>query len=131
MLSGMVSRVPLWGAAPIDDSIWPGFFSGLLLFLIFFGGWALVFLVPLAAWRNRVRRRGYPNLRAYLRELPRTDEEKLDAIELTLKGAAICIVGLLIPPIVLIGLVPLYYGARKIAAAAMGIAAEPDAGPSE
>ncbi len=95
--------------------------------LLFFAGWAAVLLTPLIVWRNRVIRRGYPGLRAYLRELPRTEEETLDAVELTLKGIAICVAGLLFPPLVLIGLVPFYYGARKWAAAAMGIAGADDA----
>ena len=32
----------------------------------------------------------------------------MDAVELTLKGVVICALGLLIPPLVLVGLVPLY-----------------------
>ncbi len=85
------------------------FVSGLLLFAV----WTAVFLVPVLIWRGRVRRRGYPGLRAYLRALPQTEAEKLDAVELTLKGVVICVMGLLFPPVILIGLFPLYYGARK------------------
>jgi hypothetical protein len=90
--------------------------------------WIGVFLVPILIWRRRVRRRGYPGLLAYLRELPMTDEEKLDAVDLTLKGGAICVLGLLFPPLVLIGLVPLYYGARKLASVSMGITGAEDDG---
>jgi hypothetical protein len=95
---------------------------------LLFAAWIGVFLVPVLIWRNSVRRRGYPGLKAYLLELPQTEEEKLDAVELTLKGVAICAIGLLIPPLVLIGLVPLYYGARKLASVTLGITAAGDTG---
>jgi hypothetical protein len=95
---------------------------------LLFAAWIAVFLVPVLIWRRGVVRRGYPGLRAYLRELPQTEEEKLDAVELTLKGVAICAVGLLIPPLVLIGLVPLYYGARKVASVTLGIKGAGDTG---
>jgi hypothetical protein len=98
---------------------------GLLVLLL--AGWVAVFLVPILVWRTRVRRRGYPGLTAYLRELPHTEAETLDAVELTLKGAVLCILGLLFPPLVLIGAVPFYYGARKWASAAMGIKGAGDA----
>jgi hypothetical protein len=95
---------------------------------LLFAAWIGVFLVPVLIWRNSVRRRGYPGLRAYLRELPQSEEEKLDAVELTLKGVAICAVGLLFPPLILIGLVPLYYGARKLASVTLGITGAGDTG---
>jgi len=79
------------------------------------------FVVPILIWRGRLRRRGYPGLLAYLRELPRTDAERLDAVELSLKGAMLCLLGLLFPPILIIGLVPLYFGLRKLAAVRLGI----------
>jgi hypothetical protein len=91
-------------------------------------GWVAVFLVPVVIWRRSVRRRGYPGLMAYLRELPQTEEEKMDAVELTLKGVVICALGLLIPPLVLVGLVPLYYGARKLASVTLRIKAAGDTG---
>jgi hypothetical protein len=90
--------------------------------LLLLAAWIGVFLVPILIWRRSVRRRGYPGLSAYLRELPMTDEEKLDAVDLTLKGGAICVLGLLFPPLVLVGLVPLYFGARKLASVTLGIA---------
>ena len=55
------------------------------------------------------------------RRLPHTDQEKLEAVELTLKGAALCILGLVFFPLLLIGLVPLYYGVRQLAAIRLGI----------
>ena len=52
-------------------------FGGLFLVVLL-----LVFVVmPILIWRGRLRRQGYPSLRAYFRELPRTDEEKLNAVE--------------------------------------------------
>ena len=96
--------------------------------VLLLAGWIAVFLVPVVIWRRNVRTRGYPGLLAYLRELPQTQEEKMDAIELTLKGVVICALGLLIPPLVLVGLVPLYYGARKLASVTLGIKAAGDAG---
>jgi hypothetical protein len=95
--------------------------GGLLLIAVFLVVFLGLPLVPFLIWRGRVRRRGYPGLMAYLRELPQTEEQRLDAVELTLKGAAICMLGLLFPPIVVYGLVPLYYGARKLAAIRLGI----------
>jgi hypothetical protein len=89
--------------------------------ILLFAGWIAVFLVPVLIWRRNVRRRGYSGLMAYLRELPQTEDEKLDAVELTLKGVVICALGLLIPPLVLVGLVPLYYGARKLVSVTLGI----------
>ncbi len=84
---------------------------------------AMLYLVPIALllvvlflllrmWRVRL-----PGLR----KLPKTDKEKLGAVELTLKGAALCILGIVFPPLIVIGLVPLYYGARKLAAIRLGI----------
>jgi hypothetical protein len=36
-------------------------------------------------------------------------------------GAMLCLLGLLFPPILIIGLVPLYFGLRKLAAVRLGI----------
>jgi hypothetical protein len=103
--------------------------TGLLLLLL--AGWILVLLVPILVWRGRVRRRGYAGLMAYLRELPHTEAETLDAIELALKGAVLCLISLLFPPLVLIAVVPFYYGARKVASAALGIAGDKGAASDE
>jgi hypothetical protein len=95
--------------------------GGLLVVLLFLAIFVLPPLIALRYWRGRVRQRGYSRLRDYLRDLPQTEEEKLDAIELTLKGVVICALGLLFPPLILFGLVPLYYGARKLAAVTLTI----------
>jgi len=85
-----------------------------------------LFLLPILFWRGRLRKRGYPGIEAYLRELPQTDQEKFDAVELTLKGAVFCLLGLLFPPMILIGVVALYYGGRKLAAMKLGITGAED-----
>jgi hypothetical protein len=102
-----------------DDAvrILQGVAGGLLVIVVLLG----LCLVPFLIWRGRVRRRGYRGLKEYLRELPQTDAEKLDAVELTLKGVVICLLGLLFPPILVYGLVPLYFGTRKLAGVRLGI----------
>jgi hypothetical protein len=88
-------------------------------------------LLVLHVWRTRVQRRGYPGLKAYLLEVPQTEQQKLDAIELTLKGSVICILAVIFPVLVVIGLVPLYYGARKMAAIALAVRAVDGTTPGE
>ena len=70
---------------------------------------------------RKARHYGYPSLGAYLRAAPRTDEERRDAVDLALKGLVICLVGLIFPPLVLIGLFPFFYGARKLVYASLGL----------
>ena len=62
-----------------------------------------------------------PSTRAYLRATPRSDEERRDAADLALKGLVLCMLGLLFPPFVLVGLIPLFYGGRKLVYASMGL----------
>jgi hypothetical protein len=81
------------------------------------------------AWRRKARRAGYGTIGEYLRAVPRTDEEKRDAVDLALKGLLTCLVGLLLPPLLLIGAFPLYYGARKVLHASMGLGLVDDAEP--
>lgn len=65
---------------------------------------------------------------ANLRRLPRNDEEELRAVELALKGVVLCVLGLLFPLLILFGAIPLYYGARKVAAVRLGIVAAEETG---
>ena len=67
------------------------------------------------------KRYGYPSTFAYLRAAPRSDAEKRDAADMTLKGLVWCLLGLMFSPLVLVGLVPLFYGGRKLAYAWMGL----------
>ena len=77
--------------------------------------------------RRRAKRFGYPSTGAYLRAAPRSDEEKRDAADLALKGLVLCLLGLLFPPFILVGLVPLFYGGRKLVYASMGLGLVDDA----
>ena len=79
------------------------------------------------AWRRKALRAGYPSFGAYLRAAPRSDEEKREAVNLTLQGIVICFLGLIFPPLLLIGLFPLFYGARKLIYASMGLGLVDDA----
>lgn len=93
---------------------------------------ATILLIGVAViyWKKlqrHARRLGYPSLGAYLRAAPRSDEEKSDAVDLALKGLVICIVGLVLPPFLLIGIFPLFFGARKLAWASMGLGLVDDA----
>ena len=71
--------------------------------------------------RRRTKRFGYPSTGAYLRAAPRSDAERRDAADLALKGLVFCMLGLLFPPLVLVGLIPLFYGGRKLVYASMGL----------
>ena len=87
----------------------------------------IVVVRTLADQREKAARAGYPSLGAYLRAAPRTDEERRDAADLALKGLVICVAGLLFPPLVLVGLFPFFYGARKTLYASMGLGLADDA----
>ncbi len=76
---------------------------------------------------RRAKRFGYASARAYLRAAPRSDVEKRDAVDLALKGLTLCALGLLFPPFVLVGLMPLFYGGRKVVYASMGLGLVDDA----
>ena len=78
-------------------------------------------VVMLRLLSRRATAFGYPSMGAYLRAAPKTDAEKRDAVDLTLRGVALCVLGVLFSPFVLIGLVPMFYGGRKMAYASMGL----------
>lgn len=85
----------------------------------------LVVFAVLAA--RRARRFGYESTRAYLRAAPRSDAETRDAADLALKGLVTCLLGVILPPLILIGLAPLFYGGRKLVYASMGLGLVDDA----
>lgn len=87
----------------------------------------LVGVVFLRSWRRKARAFGYPSMMTYLRAAPRTDEEKVDATNLALKGVVISLLGILFPPLLLIGLFPLFFGGRKVVYASMGLGLVDDA----
>lgn len=70
--------------------------------------------------QGKARRAGHETIGDYLQATPRTDDEKREAVDMALKGLVICLVGLVLPPLLLIGIFPLFYGARKMAYAQMG-----------
>jgi hypothetical protein len=71
--------------------------------------------------KRRATRLGYASASSYLRAAPRSDLEKRDAADLALKGAVFCLLGMVFAPFVLVGLVPLFYGGRKLVWASMGL----------
>lgn len=97
----------------------------------------LLALLALVAWMvlrphlRASRRFGYDSPGDYLRAAPVTDEEKRDAVDLTMKGVVVCLLGLLFAPLILIGLVPLFFGARKVAYGSMGLGLVDDARPRD
>ena len=95
--------------------------------LFFLALLAVVVFVPVAIVRFAalVRRRakefGYASTGVYLRAAPRSDAEKRDAADLVLKGLVFCMLGLIFSPFVLVGLIPLFYGGRKLLYTSMGL----------
>ncbi len=85
-----------------------------------------IVMFGVVVWR-RTRRLGYASTGAYLRAAPRSDEEKRDAADLALRGLAFCVLGGIFKPLILVGLVPLFYGGRKLVYASMGLGLVDDA----
>jgi len=92
-----------------------------------FLGIIIVVVMIVNGFRRQARRLGYASLGEYLGAAPHSDEEKRDAVSLALKGVVMCILGLLFPPFLLIGLFPLFYGVRKVAWSSMGLGLVDDA----
>jgi hypothetical protein len=76
--------------------------------------------------RRKAARAGYTSIGDYLRAVPRSDQEQREAVDLAVQGLALCVVGLIVPPLILVGVFPLYYGTRKILYAQMGLALADD-----
>jgi hypothetical protein len=76
---------------------------------------------------RRARRMGFGSTVEYLRSAPRSDAEKRDAADLAVKGLLWCTLGLLFSPLVLIGVVPAFYGVRKLTYASLGLGLVEDA----
>ncbi len=81
---------------------------------------AIVIFVVRRVRKNAVAA-GYPGVGAYLRAVPRNDEEKRQAVDLALKGVILCGLGLFFPPMILVGVVPFYYGSRKLILVWLGL----------
>lgn len=102
----------------------------LLIIAVFAAFVAAVLTVVLLLLRlpRRARAAGYGSVSAYLSAAPQTDEDKRDAADLALKGLVLCLLGLVFPPLLLFGVIPFFYGARKVLYASMGLglAEDPD-----
>jgi hypothetical protein len=96
----------------------------ILLFVVIPLAAAVSFWLPL---RQRARQFGYASTRAYLKAAPRSDAERRDAVDLTMKGIVFCLLGLIFPPFILAGLVPLFFGGRKLVYGSMGLGLVDDA----
>ncbi|MCB1554762.1 MAG: hypothetical protein KDJ14_13220 [Xanthomonadales bacterium] len=73
------------------------------------------------AYRQRAERGGHKGILEYLRAIPASDRDKQEAVDLTLQGGVACLLGLLFPPLLLLGAIPLFYGLRKLLYASMGL----------
>lgn len=72
-------------------------------------------------YRQRAERAGHKTILDYLRAVPVSDRDKQEAVDLTLQGGVACLLGLLFPPLLLLGAIPLFYGLRKLLYAWMGL----------
>jgi len=93
------------------------------------GGFILVLLMGVLAWslialgrtRARARNAGFERISDYMRAAPRNDRERREAVNMAFRGLALCLVGIVFTPLLLLGLPPLYYGGRKITMALLGM----------
>ena len=93
----------------------------LLGFLVTLAVSAAIVIFTVRRLRQNAVAAGYPGVGAYLRAVPRNDEEKRQAVDLALKGAVLCGLGLFFPPMILVGVVPFYYGSRKLILVWLGL----------
>jgi len=97
----------------------PEFFLLVILAVVCVVPFAIVMFATLI--RRRAKEFGYASTGDYLRAAPRSDAEKRDAADLVLKGLVFCMLGLIFSPFVLVGLIPLFYGGRKLLYTSMGL----------
>ncbi len=95
--------------------------SVLFILLFFASVIAVVIWIGRMMLRKRARANDYDSLTVYLQAVPATDAQKVDAVDLALRGGILVILGILFPPLIFVGLVPLYYGLRKITMTLMGL----------
>jgi hypothetical protein len=104
--------------------------SFILLLMVVLAILSIVFIALLVrSHRRKAQAAGYATLGEYLRAAPRSEEEKRDAVDLMLKGVVICLLGLALPPLLLVGVFPFFFGARKVVYAQMGFGLFEDADP--
>ena len=96
--------------------------KSVLLILMFFAAViTVVILIGRMLLLKRARASDYDSVRTYLQAVPSSDTQKQDAVDLALKGGVLVILGVLFPPLIFVGLIPLYYGLRKITMTLMGL----------
>ncbi len=99
--------------------------SFLTVFLALFLAVAVTFFVVavtiIRGLKAKAVAAGYSGVHEYLRAAPRNDEERLEAVDMALKGGVLFITGLIFPPLILFGLFPFYYGIRKLCLASFGL----------
>ncbi|MGA7296934.1 MAG: hypothetical protein WBW92_05450 [Rhodanobacteraceae bacterium] len=82
------------------------------------------------SYQEKAKARGQVSLMDWLKTIPVTDQDKQDAVDLSLKGGVACLLGLVFPPLLVIGVIPLFYGLRKLLYAGMGLGMVSDELPS-
>ncbi|MEX2092001.1 MAG: hypothetical protein WD971_04955 [Pirellulales bacterium] len=92
-----------------------------LLLASFLGVLVLLSLTIKRRFQARASKFGYSGILVYFRADPRGDAEKRDAIDLSMQGVVLCLLGILFFPLMLIGVFPLYYGMRKLILVALSI----------
>jgi hypothetical protein len=94
---------------------WGGF---ILLILLIVLVWSLV---AIGRTRQRARQAGFKGISDYMLAVPRNDREKREAVNMAFRGLALCLLGIVLTPLLLLGLPPLYYGGRKIILVLLGM----------
>ena len=94
---------------------WGGF---ILLILLIVLVWSLV---AIGRARRRARRAGFKGIFDHMRAVPRNDQERREAVNMAFRGLALCALGIVLTPLLLLGLPSLYYGGRKITLALLGM----------
>lgn len=97
------------------------------IFIVAFGT-ALLLLFGILVWslaavartRRRAREAGYSGIHEFMMAVPRNEQEKREAVNMAFRGLALCLVGIVLTPLLLLGVPPLYYGGRKVALSLMG-----------
>jgi len=78
-------------------------------------------LIAVSRTRQRARQAGFKRVSDYMLAVPRNDQEKREAVNMAFRGLALCLVGIVFAPLLLLGVFPLYYGGRKITLALLGM----------
>ena len=101
-------------AEDYQAAAWGGF---ILLILLIVLVWSLV---AIGRSRRRALQAGYKGIMDHMRAVPRNDQEKREAVDMAFRGLALCLIGIILTPLLLLGLPSLYYGGRKITLVLLG-----------